>query len=78
MAWVLANRLRIVVGNVIGIEQNYIVKGRLIKNNRFLVCEDLYLVCETLAGINDDTRGTLTNLDQSNASFFFVVILQLF
>ena len=56
---VLANRLRVAVGDLIGTEQTYSVKGKAIQNN-------LHLVCEILERI-DDNEAVLINLDQSKA-----------
>ena len=60
MARVLANRLQLVISDLIGPEQNYAVKGRLIQDN-------LHLVRQILEGIEDDTEAALINLDQSKA-----------
>ena len=54
LAWVLANRLQLVISHLIGPEQNYAVKGRSIQDN-------LHLVCEVLEGLQDDTKATLIN-----------------
>ena len=45
LAWVLANRLQLVISDLIGPEQNYPVKGRSIQDN-------FHLVCQILEGIN--------------------------
>ena len=60
LARVLANRLQLVISDLIGPEQNYAVKGRSIRDN-------LHLVRQILEGIKDDTRAALINLDQSKA-----------
>ena len=60
MARVLANRLSLVISDLIGPEQNYAVKGRSIQNN-------LHLIREILEGIKDDDEAALINLDQSKA-----------
>ena len=56
LAWVLANRLQLVISDLIGPEQNYDVKGRSIQDN-------LHLVRQILEGIEDDTKAALINLD---------------
>ena len=56
LARVLANRLQLVISNLIGPEQNYAVKGISIQDN-------LYLAREILEGLKDDTKATLINLD---------------
>ena len=58
LAWVLANRLQLVISDLIGPEQNYAVKGRSIQDN-------LLLVREILETLKDDTEAALINLDQS-------------
>ena len=60
MALVLANRLQLVISDLIGPEQSYAVKERSIQDN-------LHLVCQILEGIEDDTEAALINLDQSKA-----------
>ena len=60
LARVLANRLQLVISDLVGPEQNYAVKGRSIQNN-------LHLVRQILEGIKDDTKAALINLDQSKA-----------
>jgi len=60
LARVLANRLRLVVGDLIELEQNYAVKGRSIQNN-------LHLIRMILEGIKDDQCAALISLDQSKA-----------
>ena len=59
-AWILANHLLIVVGDLIGPELNYIVKGRSIQNN-------LHLMCEIREGIEDDMNTVLISLNQYKA-----------
>ena len=60
LARVLANRLQLVISDLIGPEQNYAVKGRSIQDN-------LHLIREILEGIKDDDEAALINLDQSKA-----------
>ena len=60
LARVLANRLQLVISDLIGPEQNYSVKGRSIQDN-------LHLVREVLEGIKDDTKAALINSDQYKA-----------
>ena len=60
LAWVLANCLQFVISNLIGPEQNYAVKGRLIQDN-------LHLVHEVLEEIEVDTEAALISLDQSKS-----------
>ena len=60
LARVLANRLLLVISDLIGPEQNCAVKGRSIRDN-------LHLVRQILEGIKDDTKAALINLDQSKA-----------
>ena len=60
LARVLANRLQLVMSDLIGPEQSYAVKGRSIQDN-------LHLVRQILEGIEDDTEAALINLDQSKA-----------
>ena len=60
LARVLANRLQLVISDLVGPEQNYAVKGRSIQDN-------LHLVRQILEGIKDDTEAALINLDQSKA-----------
>eukprot|EP00452_MALV-II_sp_L67-6_P000296 gene296-230_t len=60
LARVLANRLQLVVGDLIELEQNYAVKVRSIQNN-------LHLVRMILEGIEDDQCAALINLYQSKA-----------
>ena len=60
LARVLANRLQLVISDLIGSEQNYAVKGRSIQDN-------FHLVCQILGGIEDDTEAAVINLDQFKA-----------
>ena len=60
LARVLANRLQLVISDLIGPEQTYAVKGRSIHDN-------LHLIREVLEGIKDDTEAALISLDQSKA-----------
>ena len=60
LARVLANRLQLVISDLIGLEQTYAVKGRSIQDN-------LHLIREVLEGIKDDTETALISLDQSKA-----------
>ena len=60
MARVLANRLQIVISDLIGPEQAFAVKGRSIQDN-------LHLIREVLEEIEDDTEDPLISLDQSKA-----------
>ena len=60
MARVLANRLQLVISDLIGSEQTFAVKGRSIQDN-------LQLIREVLEGIEDGTEAALISLDQSNA-----------
>ena len=62
LARVLANRLQLVISDLIGPEQTFAVKGRSIQNN-------LHLIREVLEGIKDDTESTLISLDQSIGSW---------
>ena len=55
---VLAIRLQLVISDLIGHEQNYAVKGKSIQDN-------LHLVCDILAGLKNETKAMLINLDQS-------------
>ena len=57
---VIANRLQVIISGLIGLEQTYAVKGRLIQDN-------LHLICEVLEGIEDGTEAALISLDQSKA-----------
>ena len=60
MARVLANRLQLVISDLIGLEQRYAVKGRSIQDN-------LHLIREVLEGIEDSMEAALISLDQSKA-----------
>ena len=60
LARVLANRLQLVISDLIGPEQTYAVKGRSIQDN-------LHLIREVLEGIEDGTKAALISLDQSKA-----------
>ena len=60
LARVMANRLQLVISDLISPEQSYAVKGRSIQDN-------LHLVRQILEGIKDDIEATLINLDQSKA-----------
>ena len=61
LARVWANRLQVVISDLIGIEQTYAVKGRSIQDN-------LHLIREVLEEIEDGTEAALISLDQSKAS----------
>ena len=52
LARVLANRLQLVISDLIGPEQTFTVKGRSIQDN-------LHLIREVLEGIRDDTKAAL-------------------
>ena len=58
LARVLANRLQLVISDLIGSEQTFTVKGRSIQDN-------LHLIREVLVGIEDGTEAALISLDQS-------------
>ena len=60
LARVLANRLQLVISDLIGPEQTYAVKGRSIQDN-------LHLIREVLEGMEDGTEAALISLDQSKA-----------
>ena len=60
LARVLANRLQLVISDLIGPEQTFAVKERSIQDN-------LHLIREVLEGIKDDTEAALHSLDQSKA-----------
>ena len=60
LARVSANRLQLVISDLIGSEQTFAVKGRSIQ-------EDLHLIREVLGGIEDGTEAALISLDQSKA-----------
>ena len=56
LARVLANRLQLVISDLIGSEQTFAVKGRSIQDN-------LHLIREVLEGIEDGTEAALISLD---------------
>ena len=60
LARVLANRLQLVISDLIGPEQTFAVKERSIQDN-------LHLIREVLEGIEDGTEAALISLDQSKA-----------
>ena len=60
LARVLANRLQLVISDLIGSEQTLAVKGRSIQDNQ-------HLIRKVLEGIKDDTEAALISLDQSKA-----------
>ena len=60
LARVLANRLQLVISDLISPEQTFAVKGRSIQDN-------LHLIREVLEGIEDGTEAALISLDQSKA-----------
>ena len=60
LAQILANRLQLVISDLIGPEQTFTVKGRSIQDN-------LHLIREVLEGIEDGTEAALISLDQSKA-----------
>ena len=60
MAGILANRLQLVISDLISPEQTYSVKGRSILDN-------LHLIHKFLEGIEDSTEAALISLDQSKA-----------
>ena len=60
LARVLANRLQLVISDLIGSEQTFAVKERSIQDN-------LHLIREVLEGIEDGTEPALISLDQSKA-----------
>ena len=60
LARVLANRLQLVISDLISPEQTFAVKGRSIQDN-------LHLIREVLEGIEDDTEAALISFDQSKA-----------
>ena len=60
LAWVLASRLQLVISYLIGPEQTYAVKRRLIQVKQ-------HLIREIREGLEDDTKAALINLDQSKA-----------
>ena len=55
---VLANRLQLVISDLIGPVQNYDVNGRKSQDN-------LHLVREVIEGLKDNTKDALIHLDQS-------------
>ena len=57
---VLANRLQLVISDLIGPKQTFAVKERSVQDN-------LHLIREVLDGIKDDTQVALISLDQSKA-----------
>ena len=57
---VLANRLQVVISDLIGPEQTYAVKRRSTQDN-------LHLIREVLEGMEDGTETALINLHQSKA-----------
>ena len=59
LARILANRLQLVISDLIGPKQTYTGKGRSIQDN-------LHLVREVLEGIEYGTEAALISLDQSN------------
>ena len=60
LARILANRLQLVISDLIDPEQTYAVKGRSIQNN-------LHLIREVLKGIEDGTEAAFISLDQCKA-----------
>ena len=60
LARVLANRLQLIISDLISPEQTFAVKGRSIQDN-------LHLIHKVLEGIEDDTEAALISLDQSKA-----------
>ena len=60
LARVLANRLQLVVSDLIGPEQTFTMKGRSIQ-------DILHLIREVLERIEDGTEAALINLDESKA-----------
>ena len=60
LARVFANRLQLLISDLIGSEQNCAAKGRSIQDN-------LHLVREILEGIEDDAGAALINSDQPKA-----------
>ena len=57
---VSANRLQVVISDLIGPEQTFVLKGRSIQYN-------LHLIREVLEGIKDGREAALISLDQSKA-----------
>ena len=71
---VLANRLQLVISDLIGPEQTFAVKGRSIQDN-------LHLIREVLERIEDGIEAALISLDQSKAfdrvdHWFLVTVLE--
>ena len=62
LARVLANRLQLVIRDLIGPEQTFAVKERSTQDN-------MHLIREVLEGIEDGTEAVLISLDQSKAFF---------
>ena len=60
LARVLANRLQLVISDLIGPEQAYAVKGKSTQDN-------LHFIWEVLEDIEDGTEAALINLDHSKA-----------
>ena len=60
LARVLANRLQLVISDLIGPEQTYVAKGRSIQDN-------LHLIRKVLEVIEDGAEAALISLDQSKA-----------
>ena len=60
LARVLANRLQIVISDLIGLKLTFTVKGKSIQDN-------LHLIRKVLEGIEDGTEAALISLDQSKA-----------
>ena len=58
LAQVLANRLQLVISDLISREQTFAVKGRSIQDN-------LHLIRKVLEGIKDGTEAALISFDQS-------------
>ena len=58
LARVLANRLQLVISDLMDPGQTFAVKGRSVQDN-------LHLIREVLEGIKDDTEAVLISLDQS-------------
>ena len=63
LAWVLVNRLQLVISDLIDPEQTFAVKGRSIQDN-------LHLIHKVLQGIEDDTEAALISLLQEPRSIF--------
>ena len=60
LARILANRLQLVISDLISPEQIFAVKGRSIQDN-------LHFIRKVLEGIKDDREATQISLDQSKA-----------